>query len=200
MLIIRDWADVDRALENIGLLDLEIGELSSSLGRKLYELLGEYSGEILNLTERQRALGACIESFCLLNKGEFSQKRSKQLRYGKIAFRVSERIEVPEELEDSAIAALKRLGHSACIELRERIDRNSLKKLTDTDLSRCGIRRTREDHFRIEPDIKLITNGSGRKDSAERFSVDLQKLEKAIRRNGNKEGEESPVAEREGSA
>lgn len=199
MLNISDWTDVDRALEQVGLLDLEIGELSSHLGRKIYDIIGESSGEIADLRKRQQAVESSIESFCRENKAEFSQKRSRQLRYGKIAFRVSERIEVPEELEDSVIAALKRLGYSACIELRERIDKNSLKKLSDGDLARCGIRRSREDHFRIEPDIKLIANSAGRKTASENFSIDLQKLEKSIKRNGGGDCESAPAAGHEGS-
>jgi len=125
------------------LIDLGIGEIASSLGRKLHELIDEYSDELSDLTERRRGIESAIESFCLINKGEFGKKRSRQFHFGRISFRMAERIEIPEELEDAVISTLKKLGFSDCVETRERRDRNALKKLSDSDLTRCGIRRTK---------------------------------------------------------
>ncbi len=186
MLIIGSWTDVDRALERIGILELETGERCSSLGRRLYELLGEYSQELKEISEEKKAVEAAVESFCLLNKAEFAKKRSKQFHYGKIAFRTAERIEVPEDLEEAVISTLKKLGYTECIETRERLDKNSLKRLSDGDLVRCGIRRTREDHFRVDPDLNLISQRIGKNGlPAPVFSVDLEKLAKAVK---HKEG------------
>jgi phage host-nuclease inhibitor protein Gam len=180
---IGNWNNVDKALEEIGTIDLGIGEIASSLGRRLHEILGEYSRELSDLTERRRGIEAAIESFCLINKEDFEKKRSRQFHYGRISFRMAERIEVPEELEDAAIATLKKLGFSECVETRERLDRNSLKKLSDSDLARCGIRRTKEDHFRIDPDLKLISERIGRSLSPHQtFIVDIEKLSKAVRK------------------
>ena len=162
MLIVGNWNCVDKALEEIGMIDLGMSEISSSLGRRLHELLDEYSPKLSNLTERRQAIESAVESFCLLNKSEFAKKRSKQFHYGRISFRTAERIEVPEGLEDAAIATLKKLGFSECVETRERLDRNALKKLSDSDLTRCGIHRAKEDHFRIDPDTKIISERFGR--------------------------------------
>ncbi len=191
---IRDWGEVDRALEEIGMLDLGISELASALGRKLYELLGEYSGEISDLGERRRGIESAIQLFCLLNKSEFAKKRSRRFHYGRIAFRTAERIDVPDELQAAAIATLKKLGLPECIEIRERLDKGALKRLSDTDLARCGIKRLREDHFRIEPDISLISEKLGKKDLATPiFAVDVEKLAKLLVRND--EGESTRCAQ-----
>ncbi len=188
MLTINNWTDVDHGLETIGLLELEISEISSRLGRKLYQLLGEHSKEVAEISGKLRSTKASIGNFCLLNKTEFAKKRSKQLNYGKISFRIAERIQVPEELEAAAIATLKKLGHTECVELRERLDKSALKKLPDSDLARCGIRRSKEDHFRIDPDLKLISKKNGARETASpTFSVDLRKLELAVRRNDEEE-------------
>jgi len=181
--MIGNWNNVDKALEEIGIIDLGIGEIASSLGRRLHEILAEHSRELSDLTERRRGLEAAVESFCLINKGEFEKKRSRQFHHGRISFRMAERIEVSEELEDAAIATLKKLGFLECVETRERLDRNALKKLSDSDLARCGIRRTKEDHFRIDPDLKLISEKIGTKDpAAQLFLVDMEKLAKAVKK------------------
>lgn len=181
---IKDWADVEGALENIGMLDLRISELSSALGRKLYELLGEYSGEISELGNRRSSIESAVQLFCLLSKSEFAKKRSKRFHYGRIAFRTAERIEIPDELQSAAAATLKKLGFSECIEIRERLDKGALKRLSDADLARCGIKRLREDHFRVEPDLNLISEKVGKKDApAQAFAVDLEKLARLLIKN-----------------
>lgn len=179
---VNNWQEVDRALEEIGILDLNITDTSSALGRRINELIEEFSAEISDLSDRRLALESALQLFCVANKDEFAKKRSRKFHHGRIAFKLAERIEVPEELQDSAIATLKKLGFMDCIETRERLDRNALKKLSDTELARCGIKRIREDHFRIEPDVILISEKLGRKDLASpSFLIDREKLAKAIR-------------------
>jgi phage host-nuclease inhibitor protein Gam len=189
-MMIGNWNSVDKALEEIGIIDLGMAEIASSLGRKLHELIDEFSRDISDLSERRRGIESAIESFCLLNKGEFGKKRSRQFNYGRISFRMAERIEIPEELEDAIIATLKKLGFSDCVETRERLDRNALKKLPDSDLARFGIRRAKEDHFRIDPDLKLISERIGGKvPGSPTFAVDFEKLVKAVKKK------ESPIDE-----
>lgn len=194
---LKDWEEVEGVLEEIGLLDLAVSELSSALGRKLYELLGEYSPRISELSARRGGLESTVQQFCLSHKSDFAKKRSRQLRYGRIAFRLAERIDIPDEFQQSAIATLKKLGLTDCIETRERLDRSALKKLSDADLARCGIKRTREDHFRVEPDLKLISEKAGRREcSVPSFSVDLEKLAKLVAEKKSAEGKPfNPTAE-----
>jgi phage host-nuclease inhibitor protein Gam len=192
-MMIGNWNGVDKALEEIGMIDLGIGEIASSMGRRFHEILDEYSRELSDLTERRRGIEAAIESFCLINKSEFEKKRSRQFHHGRISFRMAERIEVPEELEAAAIATLKKLGFTDCVETRERLDRNALRKLSDGDLARCGIRRAKEDHFRIDPDLKLISERIGGKiPTHQAFIVDMEKLGKAFRKKDVPSGEAIP--------
>ncbi len=184
MLSVREWADIEGALEEIGMLDLEISELSSALGRKLYDLLGEYSGAISELGARRTSIESTVQLFCLVNKSEFAKKRSRRFQYGRIAFRTAERIEIPDELQAAAAATLKKLGFSECIETRERLDKGALKRLSDADLARCGIKRLREDHFRVEPDLNLISQKLGKRDLEVRpFAFDIEKLARLLTKN-----------------
>jgi len=96
-MIIGNWNSIDKALEEIGMIDLGIGEITSSLGRRLHEIIEEHSHELTELSERRRGIEAAVKSFCLINKGEFETKRSKQFHHGRISFRTAERIEVPED-------------------------------------------------------------------------------------------------------
>jgi len=184
MRVIETWSDVDSMLEEIGMLDLAMSDISSALGRKLHGLIGEFSREFSEISDQRTSLESAIQFFCVSNKNEFEKKRSRKFHHGRIAFKLAERIEVPEELQDSVIATLKKLGLKDCIETRERLDRNALKKLPDAALARCGVKRVREDHFRIEPDVNFISEKIGRKDLASpSFLLDVERLSKVVKQN-----------------
>ena len=199
-MILNDWADVDRAMEKIGRLELGAAEIASEAGRELYDVLGRYCGELAAVQDEKARIESRITAFCLARKDEFAKKRSKQLYFGRIAFRVAERIEVPEGLERTVIATLKMLGREDCIETKERLDRNALRKLPDHELARCGARHVREDHFRIEPNLETVSESMGKKLLLPRFDVDLEKLAKSVRpvgehRPGEQAGPDEPTAQ-----
>ncbi|MCE5243759.1 MAG: host-nuclease inhibitor Gam family protein [Syntrophobacteraceae bacterium] len=175
------WPDVDATMEEMGRTDLEIAEVEADLGRRLYDLINVYGGRLSSLRTKRSGLEALIAAYCLHRKHEFARKRSRQLTFGKIAFRVAEKIEIPSGLEGTVIATLKRLGFGDCVEVRERIDRSALRKLPDVDLARCGVRRVREDHFRIEPNIELACGEAGGDHAPAAFSVDLERLSGAVK-------------------
>lgn len=170
MLSMNDWDEVDGALEKIGEIDLEVAEITTEACRKLREALGDYCTRIKELGGMRAGIESEVMAFCLLKKSEFARKRSRRFQYGKIAFRTAERIEISDELQAAAIATLKRLGLTECIELKERLDKSALKKLADADLARCGIKRLREDHFRIEPDLGIISEKLGKTEHDTQFS------------------------------
>ena len=180
-MILNDWQDVDGAVEQIGRIEIESGALASEMGHELYAVLGRYSKELAALGEKKREIESAVGSFCLLRKSEFAKKRSKQLIFGKIAFRVAERIAIPEGFEQTVIATLKMLGRDECIEIKERLDRNGLKKLGDDELARCGARRVKEDHFRIEPNLDAVSEKLGKSLSFPQFEVDVEKLARSVR-------------------
>ncbi|MEM5788858.1 MAG: host-nuclease inhibitor Gam family protein [Syntrophobacteraceae bacterium] len=188
---VTTWLDVENALEQIGLLDLESSEVTSTLGRKLYDVLGEHSKRLNELAAERACLETAIQSFCLQNKSEFAKKRSRQMQFGRIAFRVAERIEIPDSLQAAVIATLKKFGFTDCIEIKERLDRAALKKLSDTDLARCGVKRVREDHFRIAPDLALISEQVGQKLSEPEFAIDLEKLSRMVTKKEADKSEEA---------
>jgi phage host-nuclease inhibitor protein Gam len=189
-MILNDWADVDRALEKLGRLELGAAEIASEAGRELYDILSRYCAQLAAVQEERGRIESAVTAFCMVRKDEFAKKRSKQLVFGRIAFRVAERIEVPEGLERTVIATLKMLGCEECIETKERLDRNALKKLSDQELARCGVRHAREDHFRIEPNLETVSERMGKSLQAPRFDIDIEKLARSVRPAGERRPED----------
>lgn len=181
MKTLDSWSDVDATLEEMGRIDLEIAEVEADLGLRLYDLINAYGDRLSSLRTTRSALESLIAAYCLQRKQEFAKKRSRQFTFGKIAFRVAEKIEIPSGLEGTVIATLKRLGFGDCVEIREKIDRGALRRLPDVDLARCGVRRVREDHFRIEPNLEHACGEAGGDRAPVAFSVDLERLSGAVK-------------------
>ena len=178
---IGDWADVDTALEEIGRVSVEILALEAELGRQIIDLASRYGSSLDALLLRRNGLESLIGGFCTAHRQEFNEKRSRQFTFGRIAFRLSEKIEVPDGLESVAIWTLKGLGWFECVDVKEGLNRNALKKLTDEQLAQCGLRRAVTDRLRIEPNLRLAAERSGKTSGSQAFSVDRHKLSGAVK-------------------
>jgi len=178
---LADWGDVDRLLEDLGRLDLKMAAIEADMGGRLYDLVKEYSARLTAMRECRAGLEWLAAPLFPSRKSEFAVRRSKQLTFGRIAFRVAESIEIPVGTDAAVIATLRRLGWDDCIEVKEKIDKNALKKLPDNDLARCGARRKTEDRFRIEPNLDLVAERIGAVRERPAVVIDLEKLAGAIK-------------------
>lgn len=175
------WADVDAVLEEIGRISVEVLGLEADLGRRVLDLASRYGPSLDALHLRRSGLESLVEDFCASRKEEFNEKRSRQLNFGRIAFRLSERIEIPDGLEPVAIRTLKGLGWLDCVDVKEALNKNALKKLADEQLAQCGLRRTVTDRFRIEPNLRLAAERSGKTCFSPVVTVDRCKLSGAVK-------------------
>jgi phage host-nuclease inhibitor protein Gam len=175
------WTEVDEVLEEIGRVALEILALEAELGMKVLGMVKEYGSSLDSLNRRKSAIESAIEAFCVPRKDEFTGKRSRQFTFGRIAFRLSEKIEIPAGIEGVAIRTLKDLGWNECVEVKERLDRTALKKLTDEHLARCGLKRTVTDRFRIEPNLRLAAEMLGKGCGTSGVTIDMEKLSGAVK-------------------
>ena len=142
------------------------------------------------MREMRQELESAISGFCLEHKDEFAKKRSRKLDFGRIAFRVAERIEYLNVLEESVIATLKSLGYPECVKRKESIDKNAVKSLPDNVLAKCGLKRIKDDHFRIEPNLELIAGNIG-KDCPAATTIDVEKVAKLVLKSSEDTEEEA---------
>jgi len=177
---IDNWADIDAALRELGEIDLELGLMTAGLAIRLRDAILESYSDIESLKTRRLEIEMVVDEFCAMRKDEFAKKRSKVLVFGKIAYRVAERIEFDSVLESAVIATLRKLGHIDCINVRENVDKSAVKVLDDAELARCGIRRRKEDHFRVEPNLKMIAETIGRDCPVSTPGIDMEKIIKLI--------------------
>ena len=178
---LTSWTEVDGALAELGRVALEVLALEAEMGVQVHGLVTRYGGRLGLLNGRRGDLESTIEAFCTARREEFGKNRSRQFTFGKIAFRLAEKIEIPAGLEGVVIETLKKLGWDECVEVKEKLDRNALKKLTDDELVKCGVSRTAKDHFRIEPNLHLAAEKAGQTYEPPSVIVDMDKLSGAVR-------------------
>jgi phage host-nuclease inhibitor protein Gam len=171
---------VDRLLEELGRTELDLALAEGALAEQLYDLVAKHRDALAEIKTRKASIESAIEAFCQVHKSEFAKKRHKQLTWGRIAFRVASRVVVPKGMQKVIIATLRKLGFDDCVKVEETIDKQALKKLSETDLVKCGARLAKSDHFRIEPNLELIAEQVGRPYGGRETAIDMDKLDELL--------------------
>ena len=158
---IANWNDVDKALRLIGEKEIALANIEGEMTLKINSVKEDAKQVAETIAAEKKELEKAIESFCEANKAEFAQKRSKELTFGEIGYRLVKSVSVPRvkaKLE-SLIKSLKAFGLSDCITYTEAVDKDKLTELKDEDLVKLGLKRTIKDSFRIKTNIEKIKEG-----------------------------------------
>lgn len=100
------------------------------------------------LLDRKALLEHQIKEFAEANKADLGNRKSRPLNFGLVGFRQSTSIVVRSV--KNVIAALKARGMQDCIAVKERVDKEALKKYPDEVLREIGAQRKVEDAFFYE--------------------------------------------------
>jgi phage host-nuclease inhibitor protein Gam len=157
---IRNWDEVDSTLKRLAELEVGIAKIAGDVTVKTNEIKEAGKDKAAPLQVEKEALEKQITLFCEANKHEFADKRSKELNFGTIGFRISTKLNLPRAKEkiDALIKTIKALGLKDCITYTETIDKDRVADLDDKTFARIGITRVVKDNFRIEPRIEEIEN------------------------------------------
>lgn len=145
---IKDWAGVDAALLCIGQFDREIEKHEADLQKVVEEVKLASIGYVEPLQQRKKALELQIQAFCEGHRDEMGNKKSRELNFGKVSFRISTKIVIRGV--KACIDALKSLNLQDFIRVKESPDKDKMKDLDDAVLSQVGAKRQPEDVFGYE--------------------------------------------------
>ena len=135
----------------------------SAIGRKLSLIEGAMNEEIddakaraqqegASLIARYNELEKAVKAFGTLNKSRlFFEKRSLELTFGTISFRQSTRITLqPRVTEEMVLQALRELGLSEGIRVKEELDRAAMSDWPDSKLETVGMKRRTVDTISVD--------------------------------------------------
>ncbi|PAF47730.1 host-nuclease inhibitor protein Gam [Helicobacter sp. 12S02634-8] len=159
---IKNYGDVDLALKRICECEVGITQIEGEVTLKCNQIKEEAKPQIIELQNERNFLEQEIENFCSANKADFADKRSKELTFGTIGYRLSKSVSLPRAKAkiEGLISAIKKFGFKDCIVYEEKPNKEALCELDDSALVKLGITRVIKDNFRVEPKIESLQNVS----------------------------------------
>lgn len=155
---IQDYESVDKALKRLCELEVKITHIEGEVTLACNKIKEEYKPQVESLNNEANFIRAEIESFCESHKADFADKRSKELVFGTIGYRLSKSVSLPrvKSKVESLIAAIKSFGLRDCLIYEEKPNKEALAELDEGSLVKLGLKRVVKDNFRIEPKIEAL--------------------------------------------
>ena len=154
----KSWGEVDDALKELAELEIRKNEVEGELNEKINRAKKDAKEKIAPIIEQMKHITKMIELFAASKKAEFAKKRSKELTFGKIGFRLVTSVSIPRDKAkiEALLKSLKAYGLNDCIKYEEKPDKEKLKELDDATLVKLGLEKKVKDSFRIEPFLEKI--------------------------------------------
>lgn len=155
---IRNYEDVDGALKRICECEVEIANIQGEVTLKCNEIKESFKGDVARLENEKKYLEQCVANFCDEHKVDFIDKRSKELVYGSIGYRVSKSVALPrvKAKVEALIQTIKKFNLKDCLVYEEKPNKEALCELDEATLVKLGLKREVKDNFRIEPKIESL--------------------------------------------
>ncbi len=153
---IKDWQEADTVLRVLGTLTQKIKASESEMNLKITEIQQKHQPSLDNLNEEKIGLERNLQLFVESKRSEFDEKKSKELSFGIVSFRLS----TPSlktlkgftwEAVKSVIAKSKKYADQF---LKTKTDLNKQAilnaNLKETELSKIGCVISQEENFYYE--------------------------------------------------
>lgn len=155
---IENFNDVDMALKRLCEVEVSKSKLEGEVTLKCNDIKEAYKPRVEALSNEANFIRQEIENYCEANKGEFAEKRSKEMAFGVIGYRVSKSISLPRVKAkiEGLLQNLKSFGLRDCIIYEEKPNKEALVELDDASLVKLGLKRVVRDNFRVEPKLEAL--------------------------------------------
>ncbi len=150
---LESWDDVNLTMKEIGECQIEIDKIEADMNMKISDTKLEYEMKAQTFKDRIAKLEIDLKDFVESNKHELDGK-SKVLNFGRTGFRQSTKI-VLRKVEN-IIKNLKAYGMKDCINVKETVNKDNLKKYSDEDIAKVGATKKVEDVFWYEVDKEKL--------------------------------------------
>lgn len=154
----NDFIAVDNELKRLCEILVNIAEIEGQVSLACNAIKEQYAERIQELNNGANFIKQEIENFCNANKAAFVDKRSKELVFGTIGYRVSKSVSLPRNKDkiESLCESIKKFGFKDCISYEEKPNKEALCELDDVALVKLGLKRVVKDNFRIEPKLESL--------------------------------------------
>ena len=140
--------DVDRTLLRLGEIERDLAAIAADADERIASIREEVKLRARAGNDEKLLLERALQDYGGAHRAEFSRDRSRMLAHGSIGFRLSSKLSI-RRIGDT-LAALKRMGLSACVRIKEEPDKEAMRQLDATTLAAVGATLKTEDVFWYE--------------------------------------------------
>lgn len=155
--IIKDTKELNKICEQMCAAQLELDSINTQLAVDVNTLKAEAKEAARQPIEKLKAYEKAIKDFTDKNKGLFAKKRSLEVDFATLAFRVSSSCPLPRNKEDLAnLISTIEAFNLPCVMTEKKVDREALLELNDTTLAKLGLKRNVKDSLNIKLNLEKI--------------------------------------------
>lgn len=147
---LKSWEDVDVCLKALGDAENEISVITAEMNAAIAQAKKEAEERAAQFKETIKQNEGKIKEFTTIRKEELKGK-SRQLTFGTVGFRQSTKLLLPSDTAE-VILKLRENGMADCINVKESINKDTVKSYPEEDILRIGGYLQRSDTFWYETD------------------------------------------------
>lgn len=151
---LNSYEQADDALRRIGELDRQIELSTAATDEAIDQVKQGHKAYCEPLLTQKADLERQLKEFAESRRADFASTRTRELMFGEIGFRRSSAV-VIKKIGDT-LTALKGLGLMQCVRVKEEIDKEAMRTLSDETLANVGAALVTKDAFGYEIKRELI--------------------------------------------
>ncbi|MBI4835901.1 MAG: host-nuclease inhibitor Gam family protein [Candidatus Abawacabacteria bacterium] len=153
-LICSSWEECNAFLYRLAEINVKTSQLEGEMTTKINQIKIDYDSQAKGLKTEKADMEKAIEEFCANCKDEFTKTRKKEMSFGVVAYRITQKVTIRSI--EACLTALKSLNLHNCIRIKEEPNKDAMAQLDAQTLAKCGASLKTEDKLKIEPDMAKI--------------------------------------------
>lgn len=147
---LKNWEEVDACLKAMGDAENELSVITAEMNAAIAQAKKEAEERAAQFKETIKQNEGKIREFTTVRKEDLKGK-SKQLTFGTVGFRQSTKLLLPSDTAE-VILKLRGNGMADCINVKETINKDTVKSYPEEDILRIGGYLQKSDTFWYETD------------------------------------------------
>lgn len=147
---LKNWEEVDACLKAMGDAENELSVITAEMNAAIAQAKKEAEERAAQFKETIKQNEGKIREFTTVRKEDLKGK-SKQLTFGTVGFRQSTKLLLPSDTAE-VILKLRQNGMADCINVKETINKDTVKSYPEEDILRIGGYLQKSDTFWYETD------------------------------------------------
>lgn len=155
--MLQSWEEVDAVLKEIAENEMEIEAITTDMNKEIHDIKEVAEDKSKKYQERIKVLSLYVQEFTERNRDEIKGK-TKVLNHGSVGFRQSTKVVLSKV--EQIIEKLKKFKMTDCINVKETVNKDVLRKYPADDILKVGGSLKVEDVFWYETDREELEDAS----------------------------------------